>query len=237
MQATSLSGPCGRTFFLRTGLPPRTDALPPATQVQRARAEEREHLAQELHDVLGGELTAARLQLAALAARLADQPPDVAQRLEQLNATLGALAALKRRIVAGLHPPALHSVGLAGALQAMARRVAVDAQIRLSIDVDDVRASQSTELAIFRLVQEALTNMVKHAGATEADILLRDRGREVCVFVRDNGRGFTVPAGAAGGHGLDGMRRRVEAAGGKLSVESEPGRGTRIAATLPKHTD
>lgn len=223
-----------RRFFLRAGIPPTRASTELAAEVQRAREQERAHLARELHDVLGGELTAARLQLACLRSRLAGHSADIDQGLDQLNARIGAAMALKRRIIDGLEPASLRRLGLAPALEAMAREFVGGCGIRLATDLDAVAADPASELAIFRLVQESLTNMVKYAGATEADIVLRDRGCDVAVFVRDNGRGFDAAEAGAQGHGLRGMRQRIEAAGGHLTVESEPGKGTRIAATLPR---
>jgi signal transduction histidine kinase len=217
---------------LAKGVQPQPSQL--AKELQMARAQERQHLARELHDVLGGELTAARLQLACLKSRLAGHSDDIDQRLEQLNNTLGAALALKRRIIDGLEPTSLPTLGLASSLEAMARKFVDGAGIRLRTDLDDVAADATVTLAIYRLVQESLTNMVKYAGATEAGIELRDRGREVTVRVYDNGSGFDPALATSHSHGLDGMRHRVESTGGRLSVESEPGGGTRITATLPK---
>lgn len=224
-----------RLYFLRTGIPPTRASTQLAAEVQRAREQEREHLARELHDVLGGELTAARLQVASLKSRLAGQSADIDQRLEQLDATLHTALALKRRILDGLEPVSLHVLGLTASLEAMAREFAESSGVHLATDLDEVTADAATELAIYRLVQESLTNMAKYAAAGEADIVLRDRGGKLEIFVRDNGCGFGPAHGGSPGHGLRGMRHRIESAGGHLTVESEPGKGTRIAATLPKH--
>ncbi len=232
MQGHEHPTPARARFVLRVHLPPVDE--PAQRACERVREEERQHLAQEVHDTLGGELVAARLQLASLAMRLGQQPADIAQRLDQLHATLRTLATLKSRVLHGLRPDALHGLGLARALQAMAGSLAADAGIHLRMDLDDVHADQATELVIFRVVQESLTNMVKHAGATEAEIVLREQPCDVSLFVRDNGRGFALADQAVSGHGLEGMRGRVEAAGGSLSVASDPGRGTQIAVLLPK---
>ena len=232
MQSHQQPFPSGTRFVLRVHLPPVHEPAPRACE--RVREQERQHLAQEVHDTLGGELIAARLQLASLAMRLGEQPAEIAQRLEQLQATLRTLATLKSRVLHGLRPDSLHGMGLTGALQAMAGPLAADAGIRLQMQLDEVHADRSTELVIFRVVQESLTNMVKHAAATEAEILLRDQPCDIYLFVRDNGRGFRLPDRTVSGHGLDGMRGRVESAGGQLSVASEPGKGTQIAVTLPK---
>ena len=206
-----------------------------ATQLQRAREEEREHLAREFHDVLGGLLTAARLDVACLKSRLAGQSADIGRRLEHLNETLRAAFAVKRRIIEGLAPDSLHGVGLAASLEAMAREfVQGSGDIRLSTYLDNVAADESTQLTIYRLVQESLTNIAKYAAADAAEILLRSHGDTITVAVRDNGQGFDAMQARVPGHGLDGMRHRVESAGGQLTVESAPGKGTCIRATLPR---
>lgn len=223
----------GRRFILSTGTPPSRESARVAAAVQRARQEEREHLARELHDVLGGELTAARLQVACLKSRLATQPQDIGRRLDDLDAMLRTGLALQRRIIDGLEPATLRRLGLTDALRTMARDLAGRSDIRLKIQVDEVTTSETIQLAIYRLVQESLTNIVKYAAATEAEIVLHDRGAELAVCVRDNGQGFDRAQSGSHGRGLAGMRHRIESAGGQLTVESEPGKGTRIAATLP----
>lgn len=202
--------------------------------IQRAREQEREHLARELHDVLGGELTAARLQVACLRSRLAGHSAEVDRLLDQLDSTLGAAAALKRRIIDGLEPPSLDALDLAGSLDALAHAFVDGSDIRLTTDLDAVAADKATKLAIYRLVQESLTNMVKYAGASAVSVVLRDRAGDVEVVVRDNGCGFDAASAGPHGHGLDGMRHRIESVGGRLSVETAPGQGTRIGALVPK---
>lgn len=243
MQTTTDTLRPSRHYFLRTGALPRPQPGPVAAEVQRARLQEREHLARELHDVLNGEIVGARLQLACLRARLGAQPEDVARRLEDLDRRLLAALALKRRILDGLEPEGLRGLGLATSLRAMAREFAEGSGVRVTLDLDETAADGDTQLVIYRLVQEALSNMAKYAGASEAAIVLRDRDRDrdrdcncdcgVSVEVRDDGRGFDPARLSLSGRGLKGMRQRIEAAGGRLAVDSAPGRGTRIAATLP----
>jgi signal transduction histidine kinase len=201
-----------------------------AIELERARAQEREHLAREFHDVLGGLLTAARLDVAGLQQLLAGQSVEIDRRLGHLNDTLRAAFALKRRIVDGLAPASLHGVGLVASLEAMAREFVATSGIRLSTRLDEVVADEAMQLAIYRLVQESLTNIAKYANARAADIVLRGDGNGITVEVSDDGQGFDPALPRTQGHGLDGMRHRVESAGGHLAVESSPGGGTRIRA-------
>jgi signal transduction histidine kinase len=211
---------------------PATNTAQLAIELERARAQEREHLAREFHDVLGGLLTAARLDVAGLQQLLAGQSPEVDRRLGHLNDTLRAAFALKRRIVDGLAPASLHGVGLVGSLEAMAREFVATSGIRLSTRLDEVRADEAMQLAIYRLVQESLTNIAKYAHARAADIVLRGDGNAITVEVSDDGQGFDPAQAHAHGHGLEGMRHRVESAGGQLAVDSAPGKGTRIRASF-----
>jgi signal transduction histidine kinase len=208
--------------------------LPLASQLRRAREQEREHLARELHDVLGGLLTAARLDVAGLQSRLAGQDPEIDRRLDHLNETLLGAFALKRRIIDGLAPASLHGAGLAASIETMVREFVEGSGIRLSTYLDKVATDEPTQLAIYRLVQESLTNMAKYSGADAAEILLRNQGNVITVVVRDNGRGFDPTQTQTHCHGLEGMRQRIESVGGQLTVESSPGRGTCIRATLPR---
>ena len=201
-------------------------------ELERAREQERQHLAREFHDVLGALLTAARLDVAGLQTVLAGTSDDVNRRLNHLNDTLRAAFTLKRRIIDGLAPVSLHGVGLAASLEAMAREFVESSSIRLSTDLDEVTTDEATQLAIYRLVQESLTNISKYADAHAAEILLHDDGAAITVTVSDDGRGFDAQRPRTRGHGIEGMRYRVEGAGGRLDVESAPGRGTRIRATF-----
>jgi signal transduction histidine kinase len=216
-------------------LAPQRKALLRASEIEQVREQERRHLAQELHDVMSGELTAARLQLATIRSRLAGHSADIEHRLEQLDATLRTALALKRRVLHGLEPDSLGDHGLTASLEAFVREFTSGSALRVTIDLDDVTADRATELAIYRLVQESLTNIVKYAAASEVTVVLRDRVTDIAVSVRDDGRGFDAAQADLRGHGLDGMRQRIRKAGGQLTIDSEPGRGTRIAAHLPKH--
>lgn len=204
-----------------------------AARLQDAREQERRHLAREFHDVLGGLLTAARLDLASLQLRLAGQSEEVDRRLQHLDHTLRAAFAVKRRIIDGLAPTSLHGVGLAASLEAMVREFVEASGIHVSTTLEKVAPDEETRLAIYRLVQEALTNIAKYAGAASAEILLRKRGGGIMVTVSDRGPGFDAGKQLPHSHGLEGMRHRVESAGGQLTVESAPGVGTRIRATFP----
>lgn len=205
-----------------------------ATHLQNVREDERGHLARELHDELGALLTAAKLDVARLKSRLAGNLPEAAERLTHLTNTLNSGIALKRRIVEDLRPSSLSHLGLVASLEILAREFEERSGLSITTDLEAVELGGSAQLTVYRLVQESLTNIGKYAEAKQAEISLHNFDSYITVEVKDNGRGFKVGSVSAGSHGLAGMRHRVEAAGGRLTVTSTEGEGTKISAVLPK---
>lgn len=205
-----------------------------ATHLQNVREDERGHLARELHDELGALLTAAKLDVARLKSRLAGNLPEAAERLTHLTNTLNSGIALKRRIVEDLRPSSLSHLGLVASLEILAREFEERSGLSITTDLESVELGGSAQLTVYRLVQESLTNMGKYAEAKQAEISLHNFDSYITVEVKDNGKGFKVGSVSAGSHGLAGMRHRVEAAGGRLTVTSTEGEGTKISAVLPK---
>jgi signal transduction histidine kinase len=219
-----------------------------ATAVGTARTEAQEHLrlsiqaaererrrwARELHDEtlqgLGG------LNLLLSAGLDGDLEASVRQSLGFLEDQIASLRAL----ISDLRPAVLDDLGLQPALEALVERGATtpDAAVSLEVDLAYGRQEAATRLipdienAIYRLVQEALTNVAKHSGADRATVAVHESDGSVSVEVSDNGSGFDLGV-AATGFGLIGMRERVELAGGKLTIASEPGRGTTVSVVLP----
>jgi signal transduction histidine kinase len=140
-------------------------------------------------------------------------------------------------LIAELRPAALDEIGLAPALRTLAERkgregdLEIDVLVRLR-DGDDARLPSETESTLYRLVQEALNNVAKHAGASRAEALVEWSDDKIEVTVRDDGCGFE-PDAANGGFGLIGMRERVMLAGGELEIDAVPGGGTTVSATIP----
>jgi signal transduction histidine kinase len=205
-----------------------------ATHLQQVREEERGHLARELHDELGALLTAAKLDVARLKSKLGTQAPEFAQRLQHLTETLNSGIALKRRIIEDLRPSSLSNLGLTASLEILAREFAERSGIEVATNLEQVELDEPSQLTVYRLVQESLTNVGKYAQAQQVDISVRNDGGQVEVDIKDNGTGFNVQDVRTSTHGLAGMKHRVEAAGGKLTVQSAPGEGTRISAVLPR---
>ena len=221
--------------LLETQVRERTASLAQlATHLQQVREEERGHLARELHDELGALLTAAKLDVARLKSRLGTTQPEVVQRLQHLTETLNSGIALKRRIIEDLRPSSLANLGLTAALEILAREFSERSGIEIATSLEAVDLDESGQLTVYRTVQESLTNVGKYADAQQVEISVRDYSNHVEVDIRDDGKGFDVRSTKPSTHGLAGMRHRVEAAGGRLNVSSQPGQGTRILATLPK---
>lgn len=205
-----------------------------ATHLQNVREEERGHLARELHDELGAILTAAKLDTARLKSRLTGSLPEAAERLQHLTETLNSGIALARRIVEDLRPSALSHLGLATSLEILAHEFEAHSGVSITTDLESVELGGSAQLTVYRLVQESLTNMAKYAQASQASISLHNFDSYITVEVKDNGKGFKLESIAPTSHGLAGMRHRVQAAGGRLTVTSTEGKGTGILAVLPK---
>ncbi len=204
-----------------------------AQHLQTAREDERSRLARELHDELGALLTAAKLDAARLKARLGTMTPEVAERLLHLNKLLNDGIALKRQIIENLRPSSLSNLGLGAALEIITGEFATASGVHIHVKLAPTDLSPSGELTTYRLVQEALTNIAKYAKATEVWVELSQHDGTVTIAVRDNGCGFDTAIPRQAAHGLLGMRYRVEAEGGQMTLVSQPGFGTSIEARLP----
>ena len=206
-----------------------------AGRVREAEEDERRRLARELHDDFGQRLTALRMKL-----QLSRLRPD--QRTAAIDDCVAISEELLhdvRAFARGLRPPLLDEVGLGPALQAL-----IDAHVDRSALIVTVgvpewlpRLPPPIELAVYRVVQEALANSLRHAAASRLSLAARHDGGELSVWLIDDGRGFDPrkAAGAAPGQhlGLVSMRERAAFAGGRLDVESAPGRGTTICLRIP----
>ncbi len=207
-----------------------------ASYLQKMRDQERADLARELHDELGALLTCAKLDIAGLKARLAGSSSDIDQRLQHLSDTLNSGIAFSRRVVEGLHPSSLTNLGLKESLEILSHDFEQSTGVRMATVLNEVEGMDpATELTVYRIVQEALNNSAKHAGAGKAWVTMLDGETDLVVSVRDDGKGFDAAAMGTSSHGLAGMRHRAESCGGTLHVKSEPGRGTCVVAVLPVH--
>ncbi|NRQ39991.1 sensor histidine kinase [Nonomuraea sp. NN258] len=193
--------------------------------------DERHRMAGEIHDTIAQDLVAMIGQLEAL-----PEPaePDARRRRAQALRLARQCLAEARRSVRALRPEPLEDSGLPEAIGRMARAWAGTAGVDLALEVTGtpVPLAADVESTLFRVAQEALANVAKHAGATRTGLTLSYTGELVLLDIRDDGAGF-APQAANGGFGLDNMRQRVRAAGGTLEIESGPGQGTAVAVSVP----
>lgn len=199
-----------------------------ARAVWRVEENERRRLARELHDNLGQVMTALRMKLERL--------PEGSDRDDAVAMAAHALEDV-RNLSRLLRPPVLDDLGLKAALEWLARRMREDAGLPVRIEFAlDVELDDDYETLLFRIAQEALTNTIKYANATRAEIQLRRIADSLEMRIRDNGDGFDPQALGSeekpNGVGLSSMRDRVAFFGGELVISSAPGRGVTITASL-----
>ena len=203
-------------------------------RLETAREDERNRLARDLHDELGSLLTSAKLDAARIKSRLAGGAPEALERLDHLVATLNSVIAVKRRIGEDLRPSALGNLGLMVTLEILAREFAEQSGVHVECDLAPVKLAPAAQMVVYRLVQEAITNITKYAKASHVWLSLSARDGRVAVSVRDDGVGFDPAATRNTAYGLVGMRFRVAAEQGTLTVVSMPGHGTSIQVSLPE---
>ena len=193
---------------------------------------ERRRLARELHDRIGANLTALGLNLKLVR----DEWKKSSTRLDDSEKLLDSTAQLVRDVLTDMRPPGLDELGLLAALREHAGQVAQRSGLALEVAGAEPRPRlpPATEIALFRVAQEALTNVVKHAGATAVSVSLRPEHGVVILTIEDNGAGFDGEGPAmAAGMGMASMRERAEAVGARPRIESAPGHGTRVIVEVP----
>lgn len=209
------------------------------TRLARVEDDERRALHSELHDQVGANLSALRLQLDVAASLLSRNDASNAERhLGGARVVAGETIAMARDLMAGLRPPALDDFGLVAALRTLAESQSSRLNIQIDVAGDDVtpRPGRLVESSLFRIAQEALVNAARHASATRVAVAFAERDGRVILTVSDDGVGFDPDApGSDPDHwGLKSMRERARAIGGMLYVETAPGAGTRVTAEVPR---
>lgn len=202
---------------------------------QKARESERARIARELHDELGQTLTAIKMQLVSLKTRTHSPPETVAAQLDRLIAIVDRSVSDLRRIATELRPLILDELGLTAALEWLTQTVAETAQLPVSLDVDAAARHLDAEAstAAFRIVQEALTNAVRHGGAAHVRVSGRRQRDGFEIEVADDGRGIDPSSTPRGRLGLAGMRERARLVGGSAEIVGTPGHGTTVTVRLP----
>lgn len=192
---------------------------------------ERRRIARELHDEVGQTLTGVMLQVEGLAAAIPDELRD---QLDELRETARQGTEDVRRIARQLRPEALEDLGLQSALAALATAVGEQAHIQVNRLLEPPRLplSEEQELVIYRVAQEAMTNVARHAEASTVELRLERAEDEVVLTVRDDGRGLS-PAAQTSSHGIRGMRERAMLIGAGLAIAPAPGHGTEVKLSIP----
>ena len=206
-----------------------------ATYLQALAEREKAEIARTLHDELGGLLTAAKMDLSWLQSRV--PAPELQERLAQLGSVLDEAMDLKRRLVDDLRPSLLDHFGLPTALRTYVDAACLKAGLQVDIDLAEEAQGlpRDTAIAVFRIVQEGLSNIIRHGGARHVRLLMAADSGGFALTLSDDGRGFdpTRDLAARATFGLKGMRQRVSSFGGTLVIDSGSGRGTTLTVQVP----
>jgi signal transduction histidine kinase len=203
-----------------------------------AREAERRRIARELHDELGQWLTALKMELSTLLPIAAHD--ELAQRVGSMVSIVDEMVSSVRRIASDLRPLMLDELGLNAAVEWLVRESSrrMGIEIVLRLEDADPPVSEAATIALYRMVQEALTNIARHARASEVRVELRRQSGEVLLTVQDNGVGFSEKEiSREGSHGLMGIRERAHMLGGQLQVGNMAGGGGRLEVRLPIEAD
>jgi signal transduction histidine kinase len=207
-----------------------------STHLQGVSEQEKSALSRELHDELGGLLVAARMDLSWLQQRLPTSDPAIEQRFKRIHDSLSAGVDLKRRVVEELRPTLLDNMGLFTALRWQFKETCRRTGLRCTETIPelDLKFSPDAAIGVFRIAQEALTNILKHSEAKSADLFLTIEGETFTLRISDDGKGIPTPRLAnSTSHGLASMRHRIAGLGGAWDISSPDSGGTVITARIP----
>lgn len=203
-----------------------------AKKVVTTQEDERRRVARELHNEAGQALIILKLELASLRDELVTHTPEIDTRLAKAMTLVDKTTNRIRDLSHSLHPPVLDIAGINLSLEDYCNEFASRTRIPVTYTgVNIPRLPEEISITLYRILQEALTNVAKHAAATEVKVILERRDKGICLIVHDNGRGFDEQT-SGNGIGLLGMRERLGLLGGKLVIETRPDQGTNLAACI-----
>src|SRR6478736_1072469 len=208
-----------------------------STYLQTVREEEKSRLARDIHDELGGILVGAKMDVAWAAQRCKAVLPEAAEKLNRALTVLDEGVEMKRRIIEELRPTLLDNLGIASAIDWQVRQACERAGLHCGLNLAELELPPEVAITVYRIVQEALTNIVKYASARTVDVELLGDAESISLIVHDDGAG--LPAGVETNrlsHGIIGMRQRVRALNGTFKISSRPGSGTTIEVFIPLPT-
>ena len=223
---------------LHSRLAEREEALERfAEQMVEWQEHESRRLAGEIHDGISQRIVSLFFHLSAAADAIPGEPDVAAEQVARAQELAAAALDETRSAIAGLRPPVLDDLGLAASLESLGRSFP---QLDVEVEAVSCRIAEHVETAVYRTAQEALQNVVKHAGAKAVRVRMSVQDDRVLLEVRDDGQGLTAgargragPAASPTGFGLSGMRKRAELLGGELELRSSPGQGTTVRLVLP----
>lgn len=209
-----------------------------AAALQEVRETEQVRIARELHDELGQHLTGLKMDIAWLGGRLPQDPPELARKAEGMKKLIDTAVKSVRRLASELRPLVLDDLGLVAGLEWLVQDFSTrhGIEVALNMDIGDAAPPDAQASALFRILQESLTNVARHAGASRVQVALTHADGRLVLSVEDNGQGFADGAGKRGSFGLIGIRERAIMLGGQASVSSRPGEGTQVEVSIPLQT-
>lgn len=205
-----------------------------AAHLESVREEEKARIAREVHDEVGQMLTVLKLEISMCELAFGDLDPGLRDRLNSMKKLIAQLFQVVRDVASALRPPILDA-GISSAIEWQARRFEARTHIPCLVQVPEhlPPLSEAKEVGLFRILQEALTNVIRHAEAQTVELTLGIEGDSLCLTIIDDGRGFVPGTGKPASFGLVGMRERVLMLGGTLSLVSVPGEGTTLKVHVP----
>lgn len=207
-----------------------------ASHLQNIREEERASMAREIHDELGQQLTALKLDIAWLIIKMKNAEAPIVEKMTGMEKLLSTALLTVKKLASELHPALLDKLGLIEAIRWQSKEFEKRTGIKITLEMPEELEgiSSKTNIALFRIYQEALTNVARHSGATNVCCTLKKQNDDLYFTITDDGKGFDVTlTEQRHSLGLLGMRERSVMIGGKYQITSEPGKGTKVEATLP----
>lgn len=208
-----------------------------ATRRESDLEQERKRIARELHDELGQLLTALQLNISMLEMEVAGDAADISARIESIKEVVGGAMKAARQVSSQLRPAAF-DLGLIPALEWMTRNFAINAGLACDLQIEACSGDEMDDdgaIVLYRIAQESLTNVARHACAGTVVVVLRRRGESLQLSVEDDGIGFDPACVGESSFGLVGIRERTMMLGGDVDIDSAPNQGTVVAVRIPLH--